>query len=314
MQLGENLKKLYAKLKNDLSGEVSTSIPSFKKMDPDKFAIAAATVDGQVFCIGDTDDDLTIQSISKAFTYALSLEQNGSEFLETKVGIEPTGEDFDSIIKLDDQNRPYNPMVNSGAIAVTGMISALKYPTREEEILNYISSFAGRELSIDEKTYHSEKNNGHKNWAIAHLLRHFNVLSNNFKEDLDLYFKQCSIKLNTKDLALMGATLANGGVNPKTQKVCVERANLRNMLSVLYTCGMYNYSGEWVFDIGLPAKSGISGGVLMVVPGIMAISVYSPRLDKRGNSVRGIKVCEEISEIYNLHLLDFAGPKDPSEI
>jgi glutaminase len=314
MELEKNLKKLYVKLKNDLRGDVSSSIPALSQTDPDKFAIAAATVDGQVFSIGDAEDNLTIQSISKAFTYALSLEQNGSEFLETKVGMEPTGEDFDSVIKLDDQNRPYNPMVNSGAIVVTGMINAIEHSTREEEILDYISSFAGRKLSIDQGTYNSEKTTGHKNWAIAHLLRHFNILSNNFKEDLDLYFKQCSIELNTKDLAIMGATLANGGVNPITKKNCIERKNLRNMLSVLYTCGMYNYSGEWVFDIGLPAKSGISGGVLMVVPGIMAIAVYSPRLDKRGNSVRGIRVCEEISDIYNLHLLDFAGPRDVSEI
>ena len=304
MELEQNLKKLYVKLKNDMRGSVSSSIPALSQTDPDKFAIAAATVDGEVFSIGDADDNLTIQSISKAFTYALSLEQNGSEFLETKVGIEPTGEDFDSVIKLDDQNRPYNPMVNSGAIVVTGMINAIEQPTRQDEILKYISSFAGRELSIDEATYASEKSTGHKNWAIAHLLRHFNILSGNFKEDLDLYFKQCSIELNTKDLAVMGATLANGGINPITKKKCVEKSNLRNMLSVLYTCGMYNYSGEWVFDIGLPAKSGISGGVLMVVPGKMAVAVYSPRLDRRGNSVRGIKVCEEISNIYDLHLLD----------
>ncbi|MCP4915033.1 MAG: glutaminase A [Oligoflexia bacterium] len=314
MNLEKNLQKLYTKLKNDLSGDISTSIPALALQDPDLFAISAATVDGQIINIGDTSEELTIQSISKAFTYGLALEQNGNDFIEAKVGMEPTGEDFDSVIKLDDQNRPFNPMVNSGAIVVTGMINALKEKSREEEIIKYLSAFAGRELTIDNQTYESEKKNGHKNWAIAHLLRHFKILSKDFSEDLDLYFRQCSLKLNCTDLALMGATLANKGINPKTKEKCIERNNLRNVLSVLFTCGMYNYSGEWVFDIGLPAKSGISGGVLMVIPGLMSIAVYSPRLDKRGNSVRGIKVCEEISEIYKLHMLDYAGPSNVSEI
>lgn len=314
IKLEKTLNRLYGKLKNDLSGQVTNAIPELSHVDPDSFAISAATIDGKLINVGNVTQEFTIQSISKAFTYGLALEQNGNSFVEEKVGIEPTGEDFDSIIKLDDRNRPFNPMVNSGAIAITGLIQPDRYDSKEKEVLNYLSLFAGNELKVDRSTYLSERDHGHKNWAIAHLLRHFKVLSKDFVSDLDLYFKQCSILLNASDLAIMGATLANRGMNPLTGKRCIGRNHLRNLLSVLYSCGMYNYSGEWVFDIGLPAKSGISGGVLMVIPGLMAVSVFSPRLDKRGNSVRGIKVCEEISEVYKLHLMDFSGPSQISDI
>lgn len=297
------LESLYKKYKNDLSGEVSNAFPALAAVDPDLFGISAVATNGDTFQIGDFEDSFTIQSISKPFTYALALEQRGHDFVEAKVGVEPTGEDFDSIIKMDDTNRPFNPMVNSGAIATTGLISALKEKTPEEELLRFFEKFAGRELHIDQTTYLSERNNGHKNWAIAHLLRHFKVLSKDFEEALDLYFKQCSIQLNTKDLAVMGATLANSGVNPLTGETCIKENNLRNVLSILFTCGMYNYSGEWAFDVGLPAKSGISGGIMLVVPGVMGIAIYSPRLDKRGNSVRAIKLSEELSNQFNLHVL-----------
>ncbi len=314
MKIEETINYLFDKYKNDLSGKVSNSFPALAMVDPDLFSISVATVDGKCFNVGDTQELFSIQSISKPFSYGLALEQHGSPFVEEKVGMEPTGEDYDSIIKMDDLSRPFNPMVNSGAIVTTGLINGTREKSKKEILLDYFSAFAGRELEIDEMVYESEKNNGHKNWAIAHLLRHFNLMTKEFKSDLDLYFNQCSILVNSSDLAIMGATLANGGVNPKTGHQCIERANLRHVLSILLTCGMYNYSGEWVFDVGVPAKSGISGGILMIIPGMMAISIYSPRLDKRGNSVRGIKLCEELSNLYNLHILDSSGPKSIEEI
>ena len=314
MKLEECINSLYSKYCNDLSGKVSNSFPALSMVDPDLFSISVATVDGQMIHVGDRQNLFSIQSVSKPFCYGLALEQHGSPFVEEKVGMEPTGEDYDSIIKMDDLGRPFNPMVNSGAIVTTGLINGREGKNKKDVLIDYFSDFAGRKLEIDEQVYQSERDNGHKNWAIAHLLRHFNLMTKEFKSDLDLYFNQCSILVNTEDLALMGATFANGGVNPKTGKQCIDHTNLRHVMSILLTCGMYNYSGEWVFDVGVPAKSGISGGILMIIPGVMAISIYSPRLDKRGNSVRGIKVCEELSNIYKLHILDSQRPKDIAEI
>lgn len=301
------LKDVYGKYRLDLSGEISQAFPALSEKDADSFGITAVTTKGEVFSIGDCELEFTIQSISKAFSFALALEQHGDIFVESKVGMEPTGEDYDSIIKLDDKNRPYNPMVNSGAIVMSGLINARENSTSEKELLDYFGKYAGRELSIDQRVYQSERDNGHKNWAIAHLLRHFNILPKDFRETLDLYFKQCSILVNTNDLAHMGATLANGGVHPKTGERLISSSNLRHVLSILFTCGMYNYSGEWAFDVGLPAKSGISGGILLIIPGVMGLAIYSPRLDHRGNSVRGIKVSEELSNKFRLHVLDYAG-------
>ena len=314
VKLKQELQSLYDKYKNDRSGAVNNSIPALSQVNPDAFAISIAMANGKVIEVGDTSTNFTIQSISKPFIYGLALEQYGNDFVESKVGIEPTGEDFDTVIKLDDQGRPYNPMVNSGAIATTSLINAETKKTREEEVLTCLSNYAGRKLRVHSPTFKSEKEAGDKNYAIAHLLKHHQIIGKNLKSDLELYFKQCSANVTTTDLAMMGATLVNGGINPITKKECVSPTNLRNILSIILTCGMYNYSGEWVFDIGLPAKSGVSGGILMIVPGLMAISVYSPRLDKRGNSIRGIKVCEELSKIYNLHILDTSSPKKPSEI
>lgn len=314
MKIKQTIQDLYQKYHSDLEGEVSDAFPVLRNVDPDVFAISVATVEGDVFHVGAADEQFTIQSISKPIAYALALEQHGSEFLESKVGMEPTGEDYDSVIKLDDQGRPYNPMVNSGAVVTTSSILQRSQDDREQELLQYFSRFAGRKLEVDHQTYESEYKNAHKNWAIAHLLRHFKVLGKSFKQDLDLYFKQCSIEITVDDLAMIGATFANRGVNPKTREECLSHENLRHVLSILLTCGMYNYSGEWVFDVGLPAKSGISGSILMIVPGVMGIAVYSPRLDKRGNSVRGIKVCEELSHINKIHLLDYECPSSVSEV
>jgi glutaminase len=314
MSLDNAIKTVFGKYKTDLSGQLSQAIPALSQVDPESFAISIATVDGKIHHIGDIESEFTIQSISKPFAYGLALARCGSEMVESKVGVEPTGEDYDSIIKLDDQNRPFNPMVNSGAIVISSMINALKEKTREEELLKYFSSFAGEDLAYDKNIYLSEKEHAEKNWAIAHLLRHFKVITKDFKEDLDLYFRQCSVLLNVDQLAMMGATLANKGIHPLTKKLCISPENLRHMLSIIFTCGMYNYSGEWVFDVGVPAKSGISGAILMIVPGLMGIAVYSPRLDKRGNSVRGIKVCEDLSKMLNLHILDRAGPEKLSDL
>ena len=314
LPLSAIINELYQKYECELKGEVSNAFPALQSVDPDLFAISVVTCDGKTIHVGDYAEPFTIQSISKPFTFGLALERHGSRFVEEKIGMEPTGEDFDSIIKLDDKMRPYNPMVNSGAILTSSLIKSSNGNTREEEVLQWFSKFAGKKLNINHEVFLSECKHAHKNWAIAHLLRHFGLGSKNFKEDLELYFKQCSIELNCDLLAMMGATLANNGVNPLTNESCLAPINLRSLLSIIFTCGMYNYSGEWAYDVGLPAKSGISGTVLMIVPGFMAISVYSPRLDKRGNSIRGIRVCEELSNRLNLHFLDANAPESLADL
>lgn len=308
MQIQEALESVYTKYQKELGGQVSNAIPALHTVDPDLFGISITTVDGRQYDIGDADEKFTIQSISKAFSYGLALEQHGTQFVETKVGVEPTGEDFDSIIKIDDDGRPYNPMVNSGAIVTSSLLLAGRSKNRFDQLLSFYSKFASRKLSLNEDVFSSEINTSDKNWAIAHLLKHFGALSKTFRSDLELYFQQCSVDVSAKDLAVMGATLANKGINPISNELCIGPENLRSVLSVILTCGMYNYSGEWVFDVGIPAKSGISGGILMVVPGVMGITVYSPRLDKRGNSVRGIKVSEDLSQLLGLHMFDPTTP------
>jgi len=222
----------------------------------------------------------------------------------SKVGVEPTGEGFDSIIRLDSANRPHNPCVNAGAIATTSMIRGSGPTERLTRLLDKIGRFAGRDLGVDVSVFVSERTHGHRNRAIAYLMLNFGMIEDNVDEILDLYFQQCSITVTCRDLAVMGATLANGGVNPLTGRRAIETQYLRDVLTVMYTCGMYDYAGEWAYTVGLPAKSGVSGGLLCVVPNRLGIAVYSPPLDDRGNSVRGIRVCEDMSREFGMHLFD----------
>ncbi len=206
MKLAQEIQALYEKYKNHREGDVNRSIPALSQVDPDRFAISVAFANGKIIEVGDTKSNFTIQSISKPFIYGLALDQYGAEFIESKVGIEPTGEDFDTVIKLDDRGRPFNPMVNSGALAITSLINPEAKKTREEEVINCLSNYAGRRLRLHNPTFKSEKDTGDKNYAIGHLLRHFQILGKNIKSDIELYFKQCSLNVTSTDLAMMGAT------------------------------------------------------------------------------------------------------------
>ena len=220
------------------------------------------------------------------------------------VGVEPSGEDFNSISKLSKMKRPMNPMVNAGAITTSSLLVSKLKSEASKTLLEYFSKLAGRNLSVDENMFQSEWETMDLNRALSYLLKHNNNLPADVEKSLKLYTQLCSISLTTTDLAIMGATLANRGINPITQEKCVPINNLKSILSVMLTCGMYNYSGQWVFEIGLPAKSGVCGGVLMVVPDIMAVAIYSPKLDELGNSVRGIAVCQKLAKSMCLHPLD----------
>ncbi len=298
------LEALHARYRACDEGRIADYIPELAKADPACFAISIVTVGGEVFEVGDHARTFTIQSLSKPFTYALALADRGREHVMQRVGVEPSGDSFDSIIRLDANNRPHNPMVNAGAIAVTSMIEGDSQAHRLERMLEMLGRTMGRRPAIDEAVFESERSTGHRNRAMAHLMLNFAILDRDVEEILDLYFKQCSVVVSSSDMATMAATLANGGVNPKTGELAVRREYIRDVLTVMHTCGMYNYAGEWAYTVGLPAKSGVSGGIIAVVPGQFGICVYSPPVDERGNSVRGIRVFEDLSRSSGMHVFE----------
>jgi glutaminase len=303
----EVIKEVHSKYKPLQEGAVANYIPELAKVNPDLFGICIATVDGQIYEVGDYQQLFTIQSMSKVFVYGLALEDHDRDYVLTRVGVEPTGDAFNAIILDEKSKRPYNPMVNAGAIATTSLIKGHGATERLNRILDMYRRYIGRDVFVDISVFTSERSTGHRNRATAHLMLNFGMIDENIEEALDLYFQQCAVMVNCRDLAVMAATLANRGVNPVSQQQAVDPRYIKDILSVMYTCGMYNFAGEWAYKVGFPAKSGVSGGILAVVPNQMGIAVFSPRLDSRGNSVRGVKVCEELSQRLGLHLFECRG-------
>ena len=295
------LDALRAKYADDREGEVATSIPELAKADPELFGICIATTDGYLYEAGDSRHNFTIQSISKPFVYGLALDDRGADLILAKVGVEPSGDAFNAISLHKVTGCPLNPMINAGAIATTGQIVADSPDERIGRILEMFARYSGRPMRIDQDVYESENRTGHRNRAIGHLLRNFDVLVDDPTATVDAYFRQCAISVTCADLALLGATLANLGVNPVTGVRAIQEQHVENVLSVMASCGMYDFSGGWIYNVGMPAKSGVAGGVLAVLPGQLGIGVYSPRLDAQGNSARAIKVCEELSKAWELH-------------
>lgn len=299
----DQLEKIHETFKTLNDGAVATYIPELAHANPDWFGIALVTASGHVYEVGDSGQAFTIQSISKPFVYGMALEDSTRTDVMARVGIEPTGDVFNAISLEPGTGRPRNPMINAGAIATTGLVGGKLLQTRSKRILDSLSAFAGRPLVIDEAVYRSESETGHRNRAIGHMLRNFDILREAPDPVVDLYFKQCSVSVTCRDLATMAATLANRGVNPVTGRQALRGEYVESVLGVMGSCGMYDYAGEWMYRVGMPAKSGVSGGIIAVLPGHLGIAVYSPRLDPHGNSARGIRVCEELSRLMNLHLL-----------
>lgn len=305
-QLKDQISALYEKYKDNHDGAVATYIPELGKADPADFAISLATVQGEVFSVGDAQREFTIQSICKPMAFIMALEKHGREKTLRHVGVEPSGDPFNSI-ELDPKNgppRPFNPMVNAGAISVASLIKGYR-GLGVAEYVERLGRAAGRELRVDEAVRDSEAATGHRNRAIAWLMRNFDIIDADVDETLHQYFSQCSVLVNCADLAVIGATLANMGENPITGEDVFGIQYVKDALAVMFTCGMYDFAGEWAYRVGLPAKSGVSGGIMAVVNRQMSIAVYSPRLDARGNSVRGIQVCTELAEEFGLHAFDF---------
>lgn len=279
-------------------------IPELAKANPEDFGIVLATADGRVYAVGDWEKTFTIQSISKPFMYGLALSLLSPSFMEKKVGVEPSGDAFNAISLDPRTGIPRNPMINAGAIATAAQVWRHDPGRAEALTLEFFSSLAGRPLAVNESVYESERASGHRNRAISHLLRNAAVIEEEPEPGLDLYFRQCSIGVTCRDLAVMAATLACQGRNPLTQDEPLNPAITTCMLAVMGSCGMYDYAGQWLYDVGMPAKSGVGGGVLAVVPGRLGIAIYSPRLDAFGNSVRGIATCRRLSQALELHLFD----------
>ena len=296
------LQALHARYAGLRDGQVATYIPELAKVDPDRFSICIATTDGNVYEVGDSRHPFTIQSISKPLTYGLALGDRGLDEVQSRIGVEPTGDAFNSISLEPGSGRPLNPMINAGAIAAASLVSGRSQDDKVARLPAVYSMYAGRPLAIDNDVFESERASGHRDRAIGHMLRNFDIVDDP-EPALDLYFRQCSIAIDCRDLSLMAATLANGGVHPVSGERALDAVHVDRVLSVMTTCGLYDAAGEWVFRVGMPAKSGVGGGILVVLPGQLGIGVYSPRLDPHGNSVRGLEVCRDLSRELDLHFL-----------
>jgi len=307
----DTLNELHAKYKDVREGAVADYIPELAKADPNAFGISVMSVDGQVVEVGDHQQLFSLQSISKPFVFGLALEDHGREHVLSKVSVEPTGEAFNSIVLDETTNRPFNPLVNAGAIATADLVEGKNFSERISRMLAMFSRYFGRTLYVDNSIFMSERATGHRNRAIGHLMLNFGMIKDRVEETLELYFQQCSLLVNCHDLAVLGATLANGGVNPITGQRAIKAEYVKDVLSIMASCGMYDYAGEWAFRVGLPAKSGVGGGIVAVVPGKFGIGIYSPPLDAKGNSVRGVLACRELSERFGLHVFE-AGHDGPS--
>lgn len=305
------LERLIARHAGNDSGEVAGYIPDLASADPDHFAISIVTVGGAGYWAGDATHQFSIQSISKPLTFGLALEERGQEHVGAHIGVEPTGDAFNSITLSPKTGTPLNPMVNAGAIAAVGLLDRDQPVPVDQRINAAYSRYAGRSLSIDDSVRLSESSHGDRNRAIAHLLRSSDAITNDPHDVVEDYFAQCATLVDCRDLAMIAATLANGGLNPVTGERAAEAHTVRNVLSVMMSCGMYDHAGDWLYTVGLPAKSGVAGGIIAVLPGELGIGVFSPRLDDAGNSVRGVRVCEDMSSELELHSIQTAHRPPP---
>ena len=305
-QLQKTINTLYEKYKDVDGGTVATYIPELGKANPKDFGICLATTEGEFYTAGDWDKEFTIQSMCKPFAFQLALEQHGIEETLKHVGVEPSGDAFNAIELDQKTGRPFNPMVNAGAIAVSSLIKQNPVQAGIESFVDKMSKAAGRRLRIDHSVMASETATGNRNRAIAYMLLNSGIIDEDVQQSLHQYFAQCSMLVNCKDLAMMAATMANIGNQPATGEPVFDFQLIKYVLAVMFSCGLYNYAGNWAFEVGLPAKSGVSGGIFGVVNRQLGIGVYSPRLDEQGNSVRGILVCRDLASHFGLHAFDFS--------
>ncbi|HYI50967.1 MAG TPA: glutaminase A [Microbacterium sp.] len=298
------LEKVLVEVREHDAGEPASYIPELAEADPDLLAFGVVGPRGRVMTVGDDSAEFTVQSMSKPFVLALALENLGRDAMLARVGAEPSGEPFNAISLEAGTGRPANPMVNAGAIATTSLIPGADIDERTGHIVAMLSAFAGRSLWVDESVYASESATGDRNRALAHLLKSYGVIEGSVHDAVETYFRQCSVLVTVRDLAVMAATLAFGGLNPVTGERVVSERVARDVTSIMASCGMYDFSGEWMLRVGLPAKSGVSGGVMAVAPSQFGVAAFSPRLDAHGNSVRASAIVEILSDRFGMHLLE----------
>jgi glutaminase len=290
----------YAKYKNLREGKNADYIPALAKVDPDLFGITVVTPDGKVYSAGDVKTEVSIQSISKVFTLARVIQDSGPEIIENTVGVDATGLAFNSIVAVEQhKGKEMNPFVNPGAITITSMVQGSTPTEQWNNIIGTLNAFAGRPLTVNQEVYKSESDTNQRNQAIAELMHAYELIKGDPKVATDLYTRQCSVNVNARDLAIMAATLADGGRNPVTGKQVIDAKNVPEILAVMATAGMYDDSGKWLYLTGLPAKSGVGGGIIAVSPGKYGIAAISPPLDKAGNSMRAQKAIAEIDRMIN---------------
>jgi glutaminase len=295
-QLQEAVDQAYAEFKDDQRGDNADYIPILAEVPSELFAVVIATRDGKLFVAGDIDYRFSIQSVSKPFTAALIMDQQSPEAIKENIGVEPTGMPFNSKLALAVyEQRSVNPLVNAGAMAAVSLVESSDEAERWDLILSNIEGFAGSELSILDEVFQSEYSSASSNRGIANILFNDSRLYADPEETLRVYTMQCSIGVNTRDLAMMGATLANGGENPLTGQRMLAEEHVPELLAIMATAGFYDESGEWMFSAGLPAKTGVGGGIVAVVPGEFAIAAFAPRLNEAGNSIRAMEAIGHIS-------------------
>lgn len=286
-------------------GEVADYIEELSGVDVDKLSLAVCVADGDVYGVGDHDHLFTIQSMSKPFVYALALATRGVDDVIARVGVEPSGDSFNRI-SLDAEARPRNPMINIGALTTTSLMGDLGMDADQTfaRIQSGLSAFAGRHLEVDEEVFTAEFKSSYRNLALAHMVRSHNIIEQEPRDVVREYTRQCALQVTVKDLAVMAMTLGQGGLNPVTGEQVVEPWVARRVLSIMTTCGMYDAAGDWMTSVGMPAKSGVSGGILATLPGEAGVAVHSPKLDRYGNSVRGVRVFERMSQEMGMHMMD----------
>lgn len=300
MAIDDAINKAYDKNKNVTEGKNADYIPALAEVNSNYFGIALVTADGQVFTKGDVDPRFSIQSISKVFALARVIEEQGAQAIQDKVGVDATGDVFNSIYAIEKKRgKDMNSCVNPGAIATTSLVKGNTYAEKWNSILAIHSDCAGEALGVNEPVYKSEAETNQRNQAIAHLLFAYGRMYYDPVQSTDIYTKQCAINVNAKDLAMMAATLANGGTNPVTKKKAMSPETAKSVLAVMATAGLYDHSGIWLYHTGLPGKSGVGGGIIAVCPGKFGVAAFAPPLDEAGNSVKAQKAIIDIVNALN---------------
>jgi glutaminase len=305
--LSHEIKIIFDKIKKNINGNVASYIPQLARVNPDQLAISVCTIDGQQFSIGQDKVPYCVQSTCKPVNYCIAMELNGEDLVHSHVGREPSGRVFNEIT-LNKSNLPHNPMINAGAIMCSSLIKPQDtLADRFDHVMSVWEGLSGGvRPGYNNSVYHSEKATADRNFALAHFMKEMGSFPNNTRihDTLDFYFQCCSIEVTAKSMATIAATFANAGVCPTTENKVFSPETVKNCLSLMYSCGMYDFSGEFAFTVGVPAKSGVSGALLIVIPNVMGIAVWSPRIDEMGNSVRGVDFCRELVRKFNFHNYD----------